>query len=418
MGAQRPYSWFTHFSKFGIYPVVITRHWNNEVKTLADASLPDNSPINIEKHDWGEIHYLPFRGSLRDRFLQKYGNSWGPIRKLLTVWELFAQNLAFAFNPYQSFFHYASSLVQSGITFHAAIISANPFSLFAIGYQLQKKLGIRWIADYRDDWTTNAFKETRGVVLKTLSKLEHRNEKKWVNSAAFFTSVTSLYVKKIGAVTHKNGHVVLNGFEEVEHAELPKLNNHIRMLYAGSVYPGQNFSLLHEGIHFFKNTSADITFSIVFAGAMVEGAVPDNIQSFINKVNPDFVKVEVLPRLSQKEFEAIKETSHILFTAPYGNHKGIVSAKLFHYISWGKPVLLAGTDHDVMEELVSPYSLGYVCENSAELSAALRSVVEKYSSDNMAPTLEDMQYINTFRRENQAKVLAELIHNNIPTCAE
>ena len=417
VGAQRPYSWYKHLAKFGLYPVVLTRHWNKEIKTLADASLPDTQPIKIERHAWGEVHYLPYKGSLRDRFLLRNGDSYAFIRKFLTVCELFSQYISILGNPYRFFIKYAESLIATD-NYCAVAVSANPFPLFAIGHILSKKKHIPWIADYRDDWTTNDFRKKGGLLNTILFSLEKNREKKWLSNNTFFTAVTAFYIEKISASIHKKGHLVLNGFDDVSFFEKISVDHTLTLLYAGTVYHKQDFSIMANGIKNFLEKNPSIDVKIIFAGAEVDGIIPENIVFFKSLLSGSRVYIDVLPRANQTEFNLLMNQSHALFTVPYGASKGIVSAKLFYYLSTGKPIIMGGSDDDVMQELIDPYSLGYISRSTEELGQILATIIEKYKHGNFAPTSEDLAYVHKFKRENQAKIFAELILKNIQPCAE
>lgn len=418
MGAQRPFSWYKHFSKFGLYPVVLTRHWNKEVEVLSDASLPDDSPVKIDKHEWGEVHYLPYKGSSRDRFLKKHGNSFSFIRRLLTLWELFSQHLSFRFNPYRFFFVYTKHLLAQGNSFCAVLISANPYPQFAVGYMLKKNLGLPWIADYRDDWTTNDRYQKVGWINKILSFVEKKSEKKWLSNAAFFISVTGHYIEKISSLISKNGELVLNGFENITHLEPPPILKSVTFMYAGTVYDKQDFFLFSDGLNLFADANPEIDVRVVFAGAAVDGICPRTVTQLTQSSNKSNIRFEILPRMNQSAFEALLFETHILFTVPYGTLKGEMPAKLFHYLSWGKPILLAGSDNDIMEKIVLPYSLGRVCRSAAEVHTAVEDFVKKYNTENVTVSEKDILYISQFLRENQSKILVEHIRKYLPLCVE
>lgn len=416
VGARRPYSWYKHFHKFGIYPVVITRHWNHPVKTINDSSIPDISALKIEKHDWGEVHYLPYKGSFRDRFLLNHGESWRLIRRLLTLFELVFQFVHFRFNPYRIFYLYIEQLIKNTSQPDAVIISANPYPQFAVGYYLFKKYNIRWIADYRDDWTTNTRLNKSGMVQKFIHKLEKKAEKKWVSSAYFFITVTREYIQKIEQLLNKKeGFLVLNGFEETEIKPIKKTKekNILNLLYAGTVYERQQFLILADGINQFVSENKELKINIVFAGAKVDGRIPNSVLNFQEQVKEFVNEFTVTERLDSETFNAHVEKADVLFTVPYGNLKGEMPAKLFQYLSWGKPILLGGNDRGTINDFLKPYSLSWIAEDKADVLSALTQINNALVQDNLTLREEDFKYIAQYSRENQAQKLAEILHQKI-----
>lgn len=409
VGAQRPYSWFRYFHEFGLYPVVITRHWNREVNTLADASLPDSASLKVEKHEWGEVHYLPYTGTPRDRFLARFGNRFSAVRKVLTVAELVLQFLFFRFNPYRFFYRYAERLLNGGEKFHTLIISGNPFPQFAVGYHLTRKYDIPWVADYRDDWTTNTRLNIVGFIPRLIRKLEKHAEIKWVSSSSFFVSVTDDYIQKISSLTGKRGFLILNGFDSFKEYHIPPISRSLVMLYAGTVYEKQDFKLLQEGLLNFKELNPDVHIEIVFAGAAVDGIWPKPVSEIYNQLHRKGVDFKIFPRMSQSDFDAYLSASHTVFTVPYGKLKGEMPAKLFHYLSWNRPILLAGTDHGVMEETLRPYSAACIASTAEEVAAALEQIYQTLKEGNFGLSPADREYIQRFTRRNQARILADLL---------
>lgn len=409
VGAQRTFSWYTHFAKFGLYPVVITRHWNHEVKTLADASLPDQSKLKIEKQDWGEVHYLPYKGSIRDQFMLKNGNRFALLRKMLTLFEIIGLHLSFLLNPYRFFYLYIKQLCEKGEQFDLAIVSANPYPSFAVGYHLKQNLNIPWIADYRDDWTTNTRIDRSGFLKTIIAKVERRSEMRWLSNSICFTSVTEYYISKIKSLIAKPGHLVLNGFEKINTTQPKSITNQINLLFAGTVYEKQDFELLSIGLNTLKTRMPSLKISITFAGAAVDGKVPDPIEKM--KISLNQINIHVLPRMGENQFAIHLDESDVLFIVPYGELKGEMPAKLFHYLSWGKPILMAGSDNDIMEKTLAPYSLAKICRNAEEVANALENIIKNMETQIRSEA--DINYITQFKRENQAAILADIIKQNI-----
>ena len=65
--AQRPAGWVKYLSQFGVKPILITRNWDKLLNTPEDQLRDSGKQIKIDKTNSFEIHYLPYRASLRDR---------------------------------------------------------------------------------------------------------------------------------------------------------------------------------------------------------------------------------------------------------------------------------------------------------------------------------------------------------------
>nr|MBP7389342.1 hypothetical protein [Chitinophagales bacterium] len=54
VGGLRPHSWLKYFNEFGVYPIVVTRQWNNAYKNGLDYVAPGFSDNTVtEKNDKG-----------------------------------------------------------------------------------------------------------------------------------------------------------------------------------------------------------------------------------------------------------------------------------------------------------------------------------------------------------------------------
>ncbi len=49
IGAQRPDSWWQYLPEFGYHPVIVTRHWDREIKDGIDYIRPSRKGKNSQK---------------------------------------------------------------------------------------------------------------------------------------------------------------------------------------------------------------------------------------------------------------------------------------------------------------------------------------------------------------------------------
>ena len=88
-GSYRVNSWAKHLSKFGFYPIIVTRTWNENINNYYDLSSSFSNEIIHEKHENYEVYYMPYKPNLRDKIINKYGeNKFQILRKFLTfiIW--------------------------------------------------------------------------------------------------------------------------------------------------------------------------------------------------------------------------------------------------------------------------------------------------------------------------------------------
>jgi len=95
VGGLRPYSWYKFLKDYDIYPIIITRQWENKYGSYLDYISPSESLNNItEVTDHGTIIKAPHFPNLSNKLLLKYGDSrYIFIRKIITAYFEFGQFL-------------------------------------------------------------------------------------------------------------------------------------------------------------------------------------------------------------------------------------------------------------------------------------------------------------------------------------
>lgn len=392
--SQRITYWAKNFYKLGYYPTVITREWTEETQSHFDTKKPLGSKIRHEKNADFEVYYLPFRPGILDRSYLKFGETaLRPIFLLTKLIDVFLAGFTLRFTSFRSLENFAFSLVQKE-TFESVIISGEPFYLFRIGYELKMKFGINWIADYRDDWSTNELQMAKsgGFIRKWIAGLESNYERKWVGTAKMIVSVSEPYTKRISGFIHKLGITIENGFEEeLLSLRSDELFEEFTLVYSGVLYPSQDIKLILGALElaFDQNKS----FRLIFLGAgfdvkerlRIGGLVPDKIRHLVS----------ITDRLPRKKALEILVKCHAFLGIAYGEMKGIPSSKLYEYMGLQKPVLLCASDHDIMEEMLSDSGLGYFADTSEEALLRIDQINDLYSSG----------LINEFRNKSRSGIL-------------
>ncbi|MGB0789123.1 MAG: glycosyltransferase, partial [Marinirhabdus sp.] len=100
----------------------------------------------------------------------------------------------------------------------AVITTGPPHSLHLIGLKLKKVLNIKWVADFRDPWTTVHYHKSLRL-LKTRQKKHQRLEAEVLNKADVLTVTSQNTKTEFERSTPKPIHVITNGFDNI-----PKFN--------------------------------------------------------------------------------------------------------------------------------------------------------------------------------------------------
>jgi len=406
VGGERTYAWAQHLSESGVYPIIITRNWNENQKDLVDKL--DSNEYSIEKTDKYEIHRIPYKRSLRDRF-SKY--KWlGIFQKTLTLKELIFSNFFIKSLPYYNFYSVAQKLIEADLDIKVVITSGRPFQSFSIGHALKKKFpSVKWVPDYRDEWTTHKHVEAYSFINRWINRLERRSELKWTANADFFISVSDNWVQSIESLTNIKGKTIHNGYNKlIKSAEKTSNSHRLVITYAGSLYESQNIQLIIDSCVLLINTGNDILFQ--FIGTNVSIQRLKQIKEKIKGLENHFTFIDRMPKDQLEEYIAL---SDILMLTGFDKIKGWYPVKLFEYYASSKPILLYPTDNDVMEEFIVKSNSGFVPKDKSECIELLQIFVKNKIEGKEIEYNPNHEYAKQFSREEQTKKLAHLIKNII-----
>jgi glycosyltransferase involved in cell wall biosynthesis len=403
-GSYRVYSWAKYLHLFGIYPVIVTRRWNPNQSDLTDP-VQNNTPA-IEKGDGYEVHYVPYRQSLRDKLHTRYGDRrYRFVRKCLSFFELIFQNFSYRAVPYHNLKDYASGYLRQQHDVCSIVVSGRPWQLFNFARLLSREHGIPWIADYRDEWTTHQWVNESTRLERFMKRFEKTSEYKWLQTSAGFITCSDYLVERIGAFVQKKGIVVYNGFDETE--TLPKKttgSDEIEILYNGTLYPTQKIEIFIEG--FRQAIQQGCKARLIFAGLSSD---PQQVERVKTAAGEHLSYVMISDRLPPAEFRQLLQRCDLFLMVDYSDKKGIYSAKIFDYISGGKPIILCPSAHDVVEELVKETATGIICSTAEEACRLLLNFAEEKKRTLKIGFTPKADVIENYSRKKQTQKLAEAI---------
>ena len=210
-GSFRAKAFAKYLHEHGYHPIVVTRNWDEDSLRYKDMSRSTIKDVIHEVKDNYEVYYLPYKGNLRDRIYNKYGDSKRvTFRKLLSFFEIVLQNFTNSVLPFKNIYTFSKNLIKEDNDIKYILATGKPYILYKFCYQLHKKFKINWIADYRYPWTANEFINKYYPFIKSRYYLERYFEKKWLKTALFFTTVSEKWTNIIGIVIKKHGYTIFN----------------------------------------------------------------------------------------------------------------------------------------------------------------------------------------------------------------
>ncbi len=411
--SQRTLAWSQYLHEFGFYPIIISRKWEKEIIELKDMSASTSKGCEIKKDKKHTIIRVPFSGSLKDRLYSKYGDTkWSILRKFLSLFEIIMQNFFVAINPSKLIYYKAKSILQNDSTISKVIITGSPFICFYYGYLLKKKFPhIKWIADYRDDWSTTDLKKPKSVLKKVLFSLEKNRELKWLSNASTFTTVSEFYEKKINNFILKKGHVLLNGYDEKfdDFQSLKSFENEFIITYNGSLYHSQDIEpFIMIIIKLIKEFKEIIKIKLLFPGLAFDNEQKYRVEKLLLGFENHYW---ISGRIERKKVIQLQFKSHLLLMISHKGLKGIPSSKLYEYVGLKKPILLYPNDKDIIEKTLIETGLGVVCNSTDEMEKKLRNIIYSHIKKEKNCIEPNLKSIQNYTRKNQTKILANIINS-------
>lgn len=288
------------------------------------------------------------------------------------------------------------------------ITTGPPHSLHLIGLTLKRKLPLRWIADFRDPWTTIGYHQSLKLSASAAKKHSHLESEVLTNADDII--VTSITTKSdFSKITHKPIEVITNGFDQ--YAPQVERDKKFSIAHIGSLLSKRNPEVLWKVLHELIIENADFKrdFELKLLGA-VSREVLDSIYKFKladHVTNHGYVSHQ----------EALKHqvSSQVLLLIEINSEdtKSIIPGKLFEYLAAKRPILGIGPNGaDFAQILKDTHAGSFVTYYEKDkLKSAIADLYQKYNDGTNEVESVD---IDKYTRRNLTKSLSKLIENPSP----
>ena len=406
-GVQRWLKFATYLPEFGIHPIVYIP--KNAHYPIRDESLLTEIPKNISliaqpiREPYGPANrvfgkkasrlssgIIPTKNpSLAERFmLWVRGNFYIPDGRKYWV---------------KPSINYLKQIVrQEGIK--TVITTGPPHSLHLIGMGLQDKVGVRWIADFRDPWTTIGYhKELR--LMPWAAKKHERLEQKVLQQADLILTTSKHTRDEFAKKTYQPIRVITNG-HDLEFLSETKLDQAFTLSHIGSLLSGRNpkilWDVLADCCREIPGFADDLEIHLV-------GVVGEEIIASIKKAGLAS-QLRHLPYVSHPKAVALQRQSQLLLLSEIDSPetRAIIPGKFFEYMASRRPILALGPDNWEVAGMMREHKLGAVFGHSDR--QGMRKVIqrwyEQYKAGTLEPTTAD---VAGFSRRSLTGDLAQLL---------
>lgn len=422
VGGLRPYNWFKYLNEFGVYPVVVTRQWENRHGNFLDYVSPsDLNKVVEETLQSGTIIRAPYFPNLSNRLLLKFGGKrFRTIRKLITAYYEFTQYL-FNTGPKVELYKAAREFLRDNKV-DAIVASGEPFVLFKYASQLSKEFDIPWIADYRDPWSLNKDND-KNIVFKFWYRFF---ETKIVKSASEIITVSEfLRVGISGLINDVPIHILPNGYDpEVidDAASISQSSNFLQIASVGTIYDWHPMESFLRVFHQFVTQRTDVNIKLNLYGINKRTEIEELIQEKFPELKN---YIEIYARMSNDLLlkELAKNNVMLLF-----NYYSFMGTKIFDYLGIKRKILMCysndaealklkekyytmeeieGVSHHLQVDLIEETNSGVVVENESGLLPVLNQLYEEFEANRKIEC--NSKGVENYSRKIQVEKLSEII---------
>lgn len=285
------------------------------------------------------------------------------------------------------------------------ITSGPPHSLHLIGLQLKQKLSVKWIADFRDPWTTIGYHKS--LRLSNYASKKHKFLENKVLNTADTIIVTSKTTKtEFEAITSKPIEVITNGYDN-ENIEKQVLDTKFSLAHIGSFLSERNPSILWESLVELLSEVPDFNkhLEIKLIGA-VSQEVLESIAQF--GLNP---YLNNLGYVSHGEAIAHQKKSQLLLLIEINSKetRSIIPGKLFEYMVSNRPIIAIGPNGSDFAEIITNTNTGVFFDYSEKVKLK-KVILDSYNLYLDGKLQSNGVGLQKYSRKSLTRELVELLN--------
>ncbi|MBI9055290.1 MAG: glycosyltransferase family 4 protein [Bacteroidales bacterium] len=289
----------------------------------------------------------------------------------------------------------------------AIITTGPPHSMHLIGMQLKEKLGIPWVADFRDPWTKVDYYHLLKIG-KWADKKHRKLEKEVVSSANLVLTVSESWAKDLKELGAGNVKFITNGYDKKDFENLKvRIDDEFSIVHIGTIHKERNPNNLWKAISQLLDINPDFKQKLKIR---LVGKVDFSILEEIKNYRLDSY-VERISYVPHNEIPSLMKKSRVLLLliSRFDGSSGMIPGKVFEYLASERPILALGNSKGDTAKLISQLNIGDVLEyeNIDRIKTSLVDLFEKYKTQaDIKPTVG----IEKYNRRNLTGDLVEILN--------
>ena len=289
------------------------------------------------------------------------------------------------------------------------IYSTSPFTTaHLIALVLQFRLKSYWVADFRDPWTDNPFRQFPGKLLNRIDSFLENLVIKTADRIVCVTPNMTKNMKERFPFLKDRIHTITNGYDlkafEHEKAKRDYKSDDFVIAHAGIFYGPRSPIPVFKALHLIsreKNTLPGKIRLLLIGGTNYQGR---SMQEICEEYGVSD-QVDIIPFIPKKEvIRYLKGADCLLLVGFYGKHQGLqLPGKIFDYIAVGKPIFAIApgdtqigsmfTDSSLNGEIADPRDIDQISQKFKILMSRRHQIVEpdpNYEWDHLFSKMEQV----------------------------
>ncbi len=236
------------------------------------------------------------------------------------------------------------------------VTNGPPHSMHLIGLGLKKKLGIKWVADFRDPWTNIDFYHS--LKLTESSDRKHRALEKEVVSTADVVTVVGKSMQAEYLEYSENVKVITNGYDQSISQKEVVRDTKFSMAHIGLMNADRNPKMLWKVL---KKIGEEQTGFLEDLEIKLIGKVSGDVLNAIEE-NSLTSQLKLIDYVPHSEVHGLQQASQILLLVVNDtpNAKGILTGKIFEYLMARRPILAVAPEDGDLAEIINQTESGEV----------------------------------------------------------
>ncbi|MAO08565.1 MAG: glycosyl transferase family 1 [Alteromonas sp.] len=358
-GVQRWLKFVKYFRDFGVEPVLYIP--KNPNYPVTDTSLSEEIPKGLEvlqkkirePYKYAQLFSKKKTQKMSSGIIEEKNPS--ALEKLM----LFARGNLFIPDARVGWVRPSVAFLKNYLTenkdIETVITTGPPHSLHLIGMQLKENLGIRWIADFRDPWTTIHYHKSLRLT-KSAQKKHKRMEREVLQSADTIVVTSPSTQRDFQKMTNRPVALITNGFDTISLDEKINRDEKFSLVHIGSLLSNRNPKLLWETLSEICLENAQFKEDLVIK---LVGLVSKEVKDTIASVGLS-EKLELPGYVSHQEAQQYQHKAQVLLLVEMNKAETqvILPGKLFEYLRAKRPILAIGPEGSDIEPILEDVGAG------------------------------------------------------------